>query len=355
MLRLSTIAIGLSICLNLLASNATAQMMYPGGYGGYGMSQWGANPSAGYMAGLGSFARGRGAYLLDKAQADAINVETMAKWNKALRARQLALREEKQKEEAKRDAARSRRVEQIDLRDGITLNNLLAQIFDIDPTAVRSGRANAPISMHAIREIPFEWDSEAITLCLDQMTGTGLDAVPRSWPRCTPPSAKPCKRSSSTALEEDAKGTVSMETIKRMNEAIATFRAKFTKNHPTFVPGYDEALNYFTTMASLSRLLNDPSMKKFLEKLNNNEERTVGNLVAFMDAYNLRFGPATSDRQIQIYQMLVPILTAIRDQVKTVEYVPTEPDRATRRCARTSGKRTRSETPPARRESIVWI
>ena len=56
-----------------------------------------------------------------------------------------------------------RRVDQMELRDGTTLNNLLAQILDIDPAAVKSGRANAPISASAIREIPFEWDSEAIT------------------------------------------------------------------------------------------------------------------------------------------------------------------------------------------------
>ena len=37
------------------------------------------------MAGLGSFARGAGSYQLSKAQADAINVDTMVKWNKALR------------------------------------------------------------------------------------------------------------------------------------------------------------------------------------------------------------------------------------------------------------------------------
>ena len=72
------------------------------------MSQWGHDPAAGYMAGLGSFARGQGAYQLDKAQADAINVDTMAKWNKALRARQAALREDKQKEATKREAARER-------------------------------------------------------------------------------------------------------------------------------------------------------------------------------------------------------------------------------------------------------
>ncbi len=80
-------------------------------------------------------------------------------------------------------------------------------------------------------------------------------------------------------------------------------------------------------MASLSRLLNDPSMKKFLERLGNNEQRTVGDLVAFMDAYNLRFGPATSDRQIEIYDRLVSDLTAIRDSVKTVEFTPSSPDR----------------------------
>ncbi len=59
--------------------------MYPRGYGGWGMSQWGADPAAGYMAGLGSYARGQGTYELEKAKADSINADTMVKWNKALR------------------------------------------------------------------------------------------------------------------------------------------------------------------------------------------------------------------------------------------------------------------------------
>ncbi len=83
MLRLSSGAIGLLLALNILASDAGAQWGYPRGYGGYGMSKWGQDPGAGYMAGLGSFARGQGAYQEDKAKADAINVETMVKWNKS--------------------------------------------------------------------------------------------------------------------------------------------------------------------------------------------------------------------------------------------------------------------------------
>ena len=64
----------------------------------------------------------------------------------------------------------------MDLRDGTTLNNLLLQIFDTDPGVVKSGRAKSAISASAIREIPFEWDSEAITFCIDQMTAS--DALP---------------------------------------------------------------------------------------------------------------------------------------------------------------------------------
>ncbi len=176
MLRLLTIVIGLLVGLNLLASPARAQWMYPRGYGGYGMSQWGADPASGLMAGLGSYARGQGVYQLEKAKADSINVDTMVKWNKALRARQRALREEDLKKAIKREAERELRVERLDLRDGTTLNTLLTEIFDGDPGVVKSGRAKAPLSPSAIREIPFEWDSEAITVCIDQMTGT--DALP---------------------------------------------------------------------------------------------------------------------------------------------------------------------------------
>ena len=106
MRRLLTVAIGVLLGLNLLASNAGAQWNYPMGYGGYGMSQWGSSPEAGLMAGLGSYARGQGVYELDKAKADAINTDTMIKWNKALRARQAALRADEQKEAAEREADR---------------------------------------------------------------------------------------------------------------------------------------------------------------------------------------------------------------------------------------------------------
>ncbi len=348
MRRFLTVAVGLSIGLNLMMSSASAQMMYPRGYGGYGMSRWGADPAAGYMAGLGSYARGEGVYQLEKAKADAINLETMLKWNKALRARQLALREDQRKAAARREAAREARVAQIELEDGSTLNGLLLQILDSDPGAATSSRARAPLSPAAIREIPFEWDSEAITLCVDQMTGN--DSLPPLLMDPKYAAERDALRAAvEPALKEDAKGSVSPQTRKRIVDAIAHFRSEFVKTSSDFEPGYQDAQNYITTLASLTRLLNDPSMKTFLDRLDDGQERTVGDLVAFMNAFNLRFGATTSDRQIQLYRRLIPVLTEIRDAAVAAEATPTTPDRTGRRLRiRREGRVQGDELGPAR-------
>jgi hypothetical protein len=60
-----------------LETAAEAQWAYPGNYGRYGYSPYGMDPGAGYMAGLGAYARGRGAYLVDEANARSINTDTM--------------------------------------------------------------------------------------------------------------------------------------------------------------------------------------------------------------------------------------------------------------------------------------
>ncbi len=326
MRRFIELAVGLFLGLNFVASSASAQWWYPMGYGAYGMSRWGADPAAGYMAGLGSYARGQGVYELDKAKADAINADTMIKWNKALRARQRALREEKRKEAIKQEADRERRAEQLNLTDGTTLNNLLYQILDADPTAARSARVRTPLSPSAFREIPFEWDSEAITLCIDQLTATAELPGPLGGPKYADERTE-LRASVERAIEEDAKGSVMPATSKRINDAVANYRSKFLKTESDFVLGYQDALDYFAALASLTRLLNDPSMKAFLAKLDDGEERTVGDLVAFMNLHNLRFGAATSDRQIEIYTRLVRALETIRDQALTATVTPPAPDR----------------------------
>ena len=324
MRRFLLIAFGLVVSAQI----ADAQYGYPRGYGGYG---WGGfnianNPNAGFMAGLGTLARDQGVYAVEKAQADSINADTMLKWNKALRARQKALREEQQKDAARQEAAREVRVGRYEVEDGTALNNILLQVLEFDPGVVKSARAKAPLTPDLIREVPFEWDSEAITICLDQLTAR--DSIP---PALTAPlyvaERSGLRTAIEAAIQEEKNGSVSPKTSKAASDAIDRFRDKFVENTMEISPGYSDGTGYFSTLATLVRLLNDPSMKKILTSLEDGKPRTLGDLVAFMNAYNLRFGPASSPRQVAIYQQLVPILTALRDGVADGQNPPAAPDR----------------------------
>jgi hypothetical protein len=249
-----------------------------------------------------------------EAKAQAINFETMQKWNQALRLRQQQLEREKQQQEAQLRAERDARVERMELEDGTTLNNLLMQILGFDPNASRSSQARAPLGASAVREIPFQWNTEAITICIDQLTArTALpDALSGDSYRGE---RAALGEAVEAALQEDAKGDVSASTMKRLNTAIANFRAKFVKQVPRNDPDFDDGDDYFSTLASLTRLLHDPSMKKALGELETVREISIGDLIGFMQTYNLRFGPVMTAQQLEIYKTLVGLLTAVKNDV----------------------------------------
>ncbi len=321
------IAWALALGLSLLPHDVFAQRYYPRGYGSYGWGGWGmgaTDPAAGYMAGLGAYARGQGVYELLNAQAQAINITTMQKWNQELRARQQQLQQEKQAAQAAVDAQRDARIARMELEDGTTLNRLLMQILNFDPSAIRSSQARAPIGSSAVREIPFQWNTEALTICIDQLTAR--DALPEAL---TDPAFATERsvlgKAVDAALKEDAQGDVSAATTKRLNTAIANFRARFVKVVSKSDPGYEDGDDYFTTLASLSRMLHDPSMKRALGELETLREISVGDLVAFMHTYNLRFGPATTAEQVQIYQTLARLLNGVLNDVNAAPVPPPPP------------------------------
>ena len=306
---------------------AQAQWGYPGGYRSYGWGGWGmnSNPNATYMAGLGAFARGKGAYEVDDAKARSVNVDTMIKWNKALRARQAELAAEQARDDARRAADSAIRVDARHVTDGSTLNALLMQIFEFDPAVTRASQSRTALTAKAIKEIPFEWDTDAITICIDQMTGK--DSLPDCLTRDNfVPERSALRTAISAALAEEKKGNVSADTTKKLQSAINDFRARFVKQVPEFDATYNDALDYFSTMASLSRMLNDPSMSKILNDLDNAKETSIGELVVFMQSYNLKFAPAKSDNQMAIYQNLVPLLTQVAADLKARTPSPKQPD-----------------------------
>jgi len=61
-------------------------------------------------------------------------------------------------------------------------------------------------------------------------------------------------------------------------------------------------------MAGLTKMLHSPRIDEILAELEKYDGTTIGDLLAFMQAFNLRFAPANSFRQRQIYLRLYPTL-----------------------------------------------
>lgn len=302
-----------------LAAPAQAQFMYPGGFGGYGWNQWGADPAAGYMAGLGSFAKGKGEYLVDKAKADQINQETAERWNKALRARQRALQQDLAAEDARRLAQIGEEARIVSIERGAALNLTLDRILAADAMATKSAALGLPLSAGVIRDIPFQGQTEAISMSLNQAT-----AGEASWPAALRDSRLASLRAQvreavEEALAEDVKGDVSDATGDKVEKAITALHDRFVAITSSIDPGFDKAESYLRTLAGLARLVHNPQFQKAIALLEEYKGGKIGDLIVFMHAFNLRFGPATTPRQRQIYRELSPILDQAANQIATAE------------------------------------
>ena len=58
-----------------------------------------------------------------------------------------------------------------------------------------------------------------------------------------------------------------------------------------------------------------PAIGVLLAGVENRPEATVGDLLGFMSAYNLRFGASTTLAQQQVYRSLFPMISQLRAQV----------------------------------------
>lgn len=319
--RLLSMAAGLAL-LGLDPVPAAAQWFYPGRMGGYGWSQWGADPASGYMAGAGAYARGRGIYNLQTAQAQSIERDSLIKWNKAMAEQNKVLAAEKAKQDAQDAARKSALSAQERAMNGTTLNQLLDQILNVDPSGSRSGAARTPIPVDDVLEIPFVSATESVTICLDQMRGQD------AWPMpLLSPALDPERRALGTAVDralaEDGAGDVKPDTVKAVRDAVLALQADFEKTVPSTTPGYDDADVFLKSLAGLSGMLQNPRLQPVLAELKTLRQPVpVGDLVRFMHSFNLRFGPAVSDRQRDLYSRLVPALEGILAEAGPAAPVP---------------------------------
>ena len=315
-MKRNTFVWSMALVLSMCSGTARAQFGY--GYGGWG--GWGGGGTAqGSMArGMGMFNMGAGMYNMETAQARSINVDTAMRWNAAVWQGQMVKNRMYQatvragQERANRlgkeiqDRLRNH-PETRDITDGDALNAMLDIL--LNPAVVDRALQyiKTPLRHDVIANIPFEAETEGMTVCLDSMTMDG------QWPialrdEAFRPEREALRKAVQVALKEDEKGNLEPETVNAVGTALKDLRIKFEKLVPTDNPDYIPARDSIKAMAGLTKMLDSSKMEKVLAELEDYQGTTLGDLLGFMHAFNLRFAPANSYRQKQIYTRLYPML-----------------------------------------------
>jgi hypothetical protein len=271
------------------------------------------------------YAAGAGVYNLDTAQARNINAQTVTAFNDYVARAAL---ESNYMYNARKDAnikkdralydARQRKIrnnpDQHDIDNGDALNAAVTDLNNpkIGPSAVRY--AGAPISASLIAQVPFFYASEVVTFI--------LDGVRKSvkWPDVFEGNRfaddeKAFDELAARLRREADEGEVKPKSLREALRFIGDLRAKLDAAPLPDPDDQKEAEKFLTSCTSLLGMLKKPDIQPALLDLRKIKDTTVGNLLGFMHAYNLRFGPATTPKERQTYHQLYPILAQTRDQV----------------------------------------
>ncbi len=305
---------------------AQAQWGYPGGYGGYGWGGWGGQTAQGDIArGLGAYAAGAGYYNQQTAVANSINTDTVMRWNQYVwdsqmnlnRMRQERLAKERAQTNLSADQIRNRlrnNPERADIYRGDAMNAAFDEINDprVYTKALKEGQVK--IGGQIIRNIPFQSATAAISMSIHQLVKGGPPPV-----LMKPEFAQ--ERETIKTLGQQLRQQIEegkepdKATIGKMLAAINAAETKADQILPRNSKDRTEADRFLKALHGLIALMETPALELLLAGVENRPEATLADLLGFMNAFNLRFGPATSPAQRQVYDSLYPKLVNLRDQI----------------------------------------
>jgi hypothetical protein len=325
MIRRVNMLLGLCLIVSMSGREARAQWGY--GYGGWGWGGWGAaTPQSAALQGAGYYAMGAGMYNLDTAQARAINAQTAMQWNdyvaqvthESARIHEMRVHNEFQKNQKLYDEWKNRlrtSPGKVEIEDGSALNIALDDLTNprLGSSALRA--ASAPVPASLIAEVPFVNNVERVTLMLDHMR-QGV-----KWPAALDgerfADAKKTFDEVRAEIRKEAgeKGEVSARTLRTAEEHVNALLNALTAQPLSDPLDQQEATNFLTTCQNLLNLMKKPDIQPAMIALKKVQDTTVGNLLGFMHAFNLRFGRATTLKEKQAYSRLFEALDQTRDQI----------------------------------------
>lgn len=322
--NLSLTALVLTVA-SLTGTSACAQYGY-GGYGGWG--GWGGSSTVGgdMARGMGVFAAGAGMYNEQTAQARSMNTDTAMRFNEYLYQSQMVstrkyhqeLAERRKRTNASADAVYKRlhdNPEAADIRSGDALNVVLDEINNPHVYLRTAKLASKPVQSQMVKSIPFQYAVKAITISLNELSKRGVPDELAENP------AFENERNAVKAVlaqakkEADGESQVKIETLRKARTAITALKNKVDSTLAADAPGRASSDNFLKALYGLTKMLETPDVARYLKELDTMSTTTLGELLGFMNSFNLRFGHADTPAQQTAYTQLYPMLVALRDQV----------------------------------------
>ncbi|MDG3007750.1 hypothetical protein [Paludisphaera mucosa] len=306
---------------------ARAQWDFPGGFGDWGWGGWGGGATvAGDQArGLGTFAQGAGFYNKQTAIADSINVDTVMRWNDYVFESQRLANQARLRRMAQRREANTERLEDAqkrlrdqptprDVTQGDALNAALDEINNPRIYAKALRAATVRVGGDVIRNIPFRYNAAMITIGLHQLA---TDALPA--PLLRPEFAKDFEAIKALDLQilaqVDENEAADPATVRKLLDAIYDAEGTAAAILPRGSLDQKQADRYLKALHGLVVMLKAPNIESLAAGADRRPDATLGELLTFMNAFNLRFGVASTPTQRVHYNALHSQLVALRDEV----------------------------------------
>ncbi len=321
-------ALAITVALGIAHSaSAQAQYHYPAGYGGYGWGGWGgggATPGSSMARGMGVYAAGAGMYNQQTAVARSINADTTMRFNEYMyQSSQVAAKKHAEMLQNDRKLTNEQynkindrirnNPDKHDIETGDALNTAVEEIEDPRVYARNLARATTRIGGQTIRGIPFRYAPGCITVSIGDLT----QGPP---PPALMTAAFDDDRAAFKGVGQELRNnlntgeTPNPATVKKALTMINAVEAKADNILPRNTPERDAADRYLKALHGLIAMLETPSLEFLLAGVEKHPEATLGDLLGFMTAHNLRFGEAKTPEQVTLYLTLYPMLAELRDQ-----------------------------------------
>ena len=171
------------------------------------------------------------------------------------------------------------------------------------------------IGGETIRNIPFQYASAAITMSIHQIT-QGKPPAALMRPGVRSPTARPSRRWARRSASRSR--TTRTPTPRRSSKLLAAIHAAEVKADAIFPRNTRdriEADRYLKALHGLIAMLQTPAIDVILAGAEKRPDATLGELLNFMSAFNLRFGAASTPQQRMAYESLYPKLVELRNEV----------------------------------------